>query len=95
MRLVAALSMFGLLRVVSAQQGNAAPVALTIYNQDFAVARTSLALDLKRSDHHPCDQPAGAGFGDPARSRGQDELQSDGAELRCGRDRPGFHAGEV
>lgn len=29
------------------QQGGSAPVALTIYNQDFAVVRTSVALDLK------------------------------------------------
>jgi hypothetical protein len=31
----------------SAQQGGSAPVALTIYNQDFAVARTTVDLDLK------------------------------------------------
>ena len=30
-----------------AQQGGAAPVALTIYNQDFAVARTTVDLNLK------------------------------------------------
>lgn len=30
-----------------AQQGGSAPVALTIYNQDFAVARTTVDLDLK------------------------------------------------
>jgi hypothetical protein len=30
-----------------AQQGGAGPVALTIYNQDFAVARTTVDLDLK------------------------------------------------
>jgi hypothetical protein len=30
-----------------AQQGGASPVALTIYNQDFAVARTTVDLDLK------------------------------------------------
>jgi hypothetical protein len=30
-----------------AQQGGAAPVALTIYNQNFAVARTTVDLDLK------------------------------------------------
>jgi hypothetical protein len=31
----------------SAQQGGAIPVALTIYNQDFAVARTTVDLNLK------------------------------------------------
>lgn len=30
-----------------AQQGGSVPVALTIYNQDFAVARTTVDLDLK------------------------------------------------
>ena len=30
-----------------AQQGGAAPIALTIYNQNFAVARTTVDLDLK------------------------------------------------
>src|SRR5580692_3457000 len=30
-----------------AQQGGAGPTALTIYNQDFAVARTTVDLDLK------------------------------------------------
>jgi hypothetical protein len=39
----------GILAATSAvaQQGGAAPVALTIYNQNFAVARTTVDLDLK------------------------------------------------
>jgi hypothetical protein len=44
-----ALTLFSLTIATSAaaQQGGAAPVALTIYNQDFAVARTTVDLDLK------------------------------------------------
>jgi hypothetical protein len=33
--------------LAQAQQGGSAPVALTIYNQNFAVARTTVDLDLK------------------------------------------------
>jgi hypothetical protein len=36
-----------LTRAANAQQGGAEPVALTIYNQNFAVARTTVDLDLK------------------------------------------------
>jgi hypothetical protein len=35
------------LSTLHAQQPAAAPTSLTIYNQDFAVARTTVSLDLK------------------------------------------------
>jgi hypothetical protein len=48
LKLSAALfASFALTLTASAQQGGSAPVALTIYNQDFAVARTTVDLDLK------------------------------------------------
>ena len=40
------LSALAFTSAAQAQQGGAAPVALTIYNQDFAVARTTVDLDL-------------------------------------------------
>ena len=40
------LSALALTSAAQAQQGGSAPVALTIYNQDFAVARTTVDLDL-------------------------------------------------
>jgi hypothetical protein len=42
-----AASALALAVTAPAQQGGAAPVALTIYNQNFAVARTTVDLDLK------------------------------------------------
>jgi hypothetical protein len=45
--LLAPLALTALVPDAQAQQGGASPVALTIYNQDFAVARTTVDLDLK------------------------------------------------
>ena len=41
------LALATLTLTAAAQQGGAGPVALTIYNQDFAVARTTVDLNLK------------------------------------------------
>jgi hypothetical protein len=46
-KLVAAALLAAVTITASAQQGGSAPVALTIYNQNFAVARTTVDLDLK------------------------------------------------
>jgi len=43
--LALALPMSALARA-AAQKGGASPVALTVYNQDFAVARTTVDLNL-------------------------------------------------
>ncbi|MDP9051526.1 MAG: DUF4139 domain-containing protein [Acidobacteriota bacterium] len=45
--LCSAAAIIALHLTAPAQQGGAAPVALTIYNQNFAVARTTVDLDLK------------------------------------------------
>jgi hypothetical protein len=45
--LFSALAIIAFALSAPAQQGGASPVALTIYNQDFAVARTSVDLNLK------------------------------------------------
>src|SRR5436309_1034088 len=45
--LLAAFTFAVFVLAASAQQGGSAPVALTIYNQNFAVARTMVDLDLK------------------------------------------------
>ena len=45
-RTAALLSVLAFSAAASAQQGGATPVALTIYNQDFAVARTTVDLNL-------------------------------------------------
>jgi hypothetical protein len=42
-----ALAILALATSATAQQGGTTPVALTIYNQDFAVARTTVDLNLK------------------------------------------------
>jgi hypothetical protein len=43
----AVLVSFMTLGVAAAQQGSERPTALTIYNQDFAVARVMVDLDLR------------------------------------------------
>jgi hypothetical protein len=45
--LLPSLSVLFCLSTLHAQQPTAAPTSLTIYNQDFAVARTTVPLDLK------------------------------------------------
>jgi len=46
-RLGSAIAMLALTSAAAAQQGGAGATALTIYNQNFAVARTTVDLDLK------------------------------------------------
>src|SRR5215471_14026816 len=45
--LLPSLTLLICLSTLHAQQPTAAPTSLTIYNQDFAVARTTVPLDLK------------------------------------------------
>ncbi len=80
----------------AAQQGGAAPVALTIYNQDFAVARTTVDLNLAAGANQVTTtnvtsqlEPDSVVLRDPG---GQGRLQDQRAELRRRRRGPAVAA---
>ena len=76
-----------------------APTQLTIYNGDFAVARTSVPLDLHAGTTESLTtdvtsqlEPDSVLLRDPA---GQHPLSHRGAELRRGRSESGMDAQEI
>ena len=68
--------------IATAQSGGGGPVALTIYNQDFAVARASVDLDLK------------AGNNDVTTTEVTSQLEPDSVVLRDPAGKAAFQIGE-